>query len=486
MEDKMKLQELEKELRDEPLAALLQENRPQPTAKSRVRVRKTLDRIRTSPWERFGFRRSERDGSVRSAGRLPKRILIPLVAAAVLLITGTAVAAGVLLRDNYSPINYLDETKAEREQKGEAIPDVEAAIASAAPETKAYSITMLPDLPEAELLNEYRQAQGQPAYSEADWGWMRNIKPEIREVLYDGRNCTFTVRLHTDHGMCFDWPREDAGQWVEALMDEARFRREGEDAASELLVSGGIQSFDETGVTLEGEIEQYETPLPDEGRVEITVDVGLRDAKVEDMNRIGDVAVLSFTFTFDVGAAREASKPAVTLRPLSGSVVLTVDDWSDPNKPPVYYNKRVSLDGVVLREEAVYRQTGVYVTYTVESAPEGWTEQYTNALLYPNRYGESIGLTVRYRIGSDGEWALPGYENESPFGKFTCIVPIFPSDYETVKQQGVTLSLTNSFCTAFNGTPVGEDWRYDIPWGSSEMRMDPLSQPIAEFPLPLP
>ena len=184
-----------------------------------------------------------------SVGRLPKRILIPLVAAAVLLITGTAVAAGVLLRDNYSPINYLDEPKAEREQKGEAIPDVEAAIASAAPETKAYSITMLPDLPEAELLNGYRQAQGQPAYSEADWGWMRNIKPEIREVLYDGRNCTFTVRLHTDHGMCFDWPREDAGQWVEALMDEARFRREGEDAASELLVSGGIQSFDETGVT---------------------------------------------------------------------------------------------------------------------------------------------------------------------------------------------------------------------------------------------
>lgn len=485
MEDKMKLLESEKELRDEPLAALLQENRLQPSAESRVRVRKTLDRIRTSPWERFGFRRSERDGSVRSAGRLPKRILIPLVAAAVLLITGTAVAAGVLLRDNYSPINYLDEPKAAREQKGEAIPDVEAAIASAAPETKAYSITMLPDLPEAELLNEYRQAQGQPAYSEADWGWMRNIRPEIREVLYDGRNCTFTVRLHTDHGMLFDWPREDAGQWVEALVDEARFCAEGETQTHALLASGGIQSFDETGVTLEGEIEQHETPLPDEGRVEITVDVGLRDAKVEDMNRIGDVAVLSFTFTFDVGAAQEASKPAVTLRPLSGSVVLTVEDWSGESGP-VFYNQRVSLDGVVLREEAVYRQTGVYVTYTVESAPEGWTEQYTNALLYPNHYGESTGLTVRYRIGSDGEWAFPGHENHGPFGRFTCIVPIFPSDYETVKQQGVTLSLTNSFCTAFNGTPVGEDWRYDVPWGSSEMRMDPQVQPIAEFPLPLP
>lgn len=420
-----------------------------------------------------------------SVGRLPKRILIPLVAAAVLLITGTAVAAGVLLRDNYSPVDYLDEPKTVREENGLTIPDVEAAIASAAPETKAYEITMLPDLPEADILNGQRQAHGQPAYSEADWGWMRSIRPEVSEVLYDGRNCTFTVRLHTDHGMCFDWPREDAGQWVEALVDDASFREEGETETHELNASGGIQSFDETGVTLEGEIE-HDAPFPKEGRVEVTVEVGLRDAKVEDMNRIGDVAVLSFTFTFDAGAAQEASKPVVTLRPLSGSVVLTVDDWSDPNKPPVYYNKRVSLDGVVLREEAVYRQTGVYVTYTVESAPDGWSELYTNALLHPNHYGESTGMTVKYRVGSDGEWAFPGHESYGPFGKFTCIVPIFPSDYETVKQQGVTLSLTNSFCTAFNGTPVGEDWRYDVPWGSSEMRMDPQVQPIAEFPLPLP
>jgi hypothetical protein len=250
MEYKMNAQEQENELRADSLAALLQESRPEPTRESRVRVRRTLDRIKTSPWERLAGSRKDKRENTRSMTRLPKRILIPLVAAALLLITGTAVAAGVLLRDNYSPTDYLSETKAEREEKGEAIPDVEAAIASAAPETKAYSITMLPDLPEAELLNEQRQAQGQPAYSEADWGWMRNIKPEIREVLYDGRNCTFTVRLHTDHGMRFDWPREDAGQWVEALMDEARFRREGEDAASKLLVSGGIQSFDETGVTL--------------------------------------------------------------------------------------------------------------------------------------------------------------------------------------------------------------------------------------------
>jgi hypothetical protein len=419
-----------------------------------------------------------------SVGRLPKRILIPLVAAAVLLITGTAVAAGVLLRDNYSPVDYLDEPKTVREENGLTIPDVEAAIASAAPETKAYEITMLPDLPEADILNGQRQAHGQPAYSEADWGWMRSIRPEVSEVLYDGRNCTFTVRLHTDHGMCFDWPREDAGQWVEALVDDASFREEGETETHELNASGGIQSFDETGVTLEGEIE-HDAPFPKEGRVEVTVEVGLRDARVEDLNPIGDVAVLRFTFSFDAGAAQEASKPAVTLVPLSGSAMLTVEDWNSEDGP-VFYNKRVSLDGVVLREEAVYRQTGVYVTYTVESAPDGWSELYTNALLHPNHYGESTGMTVKYRVGSDGEWAFPGHESYGPFGKFTCIVPIFPSEYEQVKKEGVTLSLWNSFCTAFNGDPVGEDWRYNIATGAGEIRMDPQAQPIAEKTLPLP
>ena len=133
-------------------------------------------------------------------------------------------------------------------------------------------------------------------------------------------------------------------------------------------------------------------------------------------------------------------------------MVPTVDDWGDPAKPRMY-NRRVSLDGVALKEEVRYRQTGVYVTYTVESAPEGWTEPLTSAILSPNREGKWYGLYIEYRIGQEGEWLPVGYENHGKFGENTVIVPIFPSEYGKAKSEGVTLRLTEYYGTAFNGTP---------------------------------
>ena len=47
--------------------------------------------------------RSERKERTFAGPRLKKKWLLPLVAAAVLLLGGTAVAAGMWLRDNYSP-----------------------------------------------------------------------------------------------------------------------------------------------------------------------------------------------------------------------------------------------------------------------------------------------------------------------------------------------------------------------------------------------
>ena len=43
--------------------------------------------------------------------RLPRKLLIPLAAALVLLVAGTAVAAGVWLRNNYYPTNYMETSK---------------------------------------------------------------------------------------------------------------------------------------------------------------------------------------------------------------------------------------------------------------------------------------------------------------------------------------------------------------------------------------
>ena len=421
--------------------------------------------------------------------RLPRKLLIPLVAALVLLVAGTAVAAGVWLRDNYSPGSYMETTKEEREQKGQTIPDVEQAIASAEPKSGDYSFVMLPQFKDAETLDAFRVQQGQPKYNEADWAWIKEISPEVEEVLIDGRTLIFNIRLNTDHAKAFTWPDVE-GQWVDALVDSISFRKEGDSMTYPITEGGGginPSMVTEGWATLYTDVilDQPGVDFPTEGRVEMTVEIGIRDARVDDLAPIGNVAKLFYTFSFDAAAGTEVAPAVVTERKLSGSYVLTVDDWTDPSQPK-YYNKRVSLDDVVLKEEIRYRQTGVYVTYTVDKAPADWTEAMKTALLYPNREGKWHGLYIEYRIGQEGEWLPVGHENWGKFGENTVILPIFPSEYEKAKAEGVTLRLSEYYGTGFNGTPIGEDWAMDIPAGAMtlDFTLEPQELAIIELPLP--
>ena len=200
---------------------------------------------------------------------------------------------------------------------------------------------------------------------------------------------------------------------------------------------------------------------------------------------MGNVAKLFYTFTFDVSAGADLAPAKITERKLSGSYVLTVDDWSDPEKPRLY-NQRVSLDEVTLNEEIRYRQTGVYVTYTVQETPAGWTEPLTNALLYSNRTGDWHGIYIQYRIGQEGEWLDVGHENHGNFGESVVILPIFPSEYEQAKEKGVYLRLTECYGTAFNGEPIAEDWKMVLGEGSMSLNFTVEPQELAVIELPLP
>ena len=433
--------------------------------------------------------RSEKRERTWGLGHLPRKLLIPLVAALVLLVAGTAVAAGVWLRDNYSPTSYMETAKEKREEQGKTIPDVEQAIASAAPKTGDYTFVMLPEFEDAQVLDDFRVQQGQPRYNEADWAWIKDIVPQVEEVLIDGRTLVFNIRLNTDHAKAFTWPDVE-GQWVDALVDNMSFRKEGDSMTYPLWSSGGgvnPEMGTDSWATLytDAILDQQDVHFPTEGRVELTVEIGLRDARVEDLAPIGNVAKLYYTFSFDAAAGTEVAPAQVTEQKLSGSIVLTVDDWSDPDKP-TYYNRRVSLDGVTLKEEIRYRQTGVYVTYTVEKAPADWTEAMKTSLLYPNREGKWHGLYIEYRIGQEGEWLPVGHENWGKFGENTVILPIFPSEYEKARAEGVTLRLTEYCGTALNGTPIGEDWAMDIPAGSMTWNFDLAAQELGVFEIPLP
>lgn len=473
MEDKMKLQELEKELRTEPLKALLQENRLQPSAESRVRVRKTLDRIRTSPWERFGI-------SVRRAPLAYAAACLVLV----LLTIGTAYAvSGWIHRQDYRPGNYLD-TPPEQRTEASSIPEVEQVVQNAAPRTEDLRIVMLPEMEDAEVLNEWRVKMGQPAYSEADWAWVREIRPEITEVLYDGSTFAYTIRLHTDHAGAFSGEAHGT-QWLDAYVEQTLYADTGKKIGTVTGETGMMdETLDETGVTIRSN-DSLSEPLRGQGRISVTAEISVMDVNVDDLAHIGLIGTVYYTFSFDPdGAIAAANVNTVTAeRRLSGSAVLTQDYETMWNMP-------VTLDGVVLEETASFRSTGVYLSYRVKEAPADWTERMKKSLLSPtNERGKFDGMSLSYTLGGDDTVYEPSFPEikalEDGSFAYTVILPIFPSDYETLKQQGVTIHLTLHAVASYNGETAGETWTGPVnPEGSFEITTS--YQPLISFPLELP
>ena len=466
--------EQERELRNDPLYDLLRDDRPQPPRESRERVRRTLDRIETPPFAWVGA----------FARRSPLGFAAACVAV-LLLLSGTAYAvAGWLHRDDYRPGDYLD-TPPEQRTEASAIPEVEQVVQNAAPKSEGVRVVMLPEMADADTLNEWRMKKGQAKYDEADWAWVRAIQPEIQEVLYDGTTFAYTIRLNTDHAAAFS--RENHGdQWLDACVEQTLYTSTGEEIAT---VTGetGLQeeTLTENGITLHSEYS-LDGPLVGSGRVSFTAEISVQDVNVDDMAHVGLLGTIYYTFSFDVDGALAATNASTAAheRPLSGSAVLTMDfDGAMWNQP-------VNLDGVVLEETASFRSTGVYLSYRVKEAPADWTTQMRRSLLDPtNERGKFQGMSVSYTLGGDDTVYEPSFPEVTAQGDgtfaYTVILPIFPSDYEALKQQGVTVHLTLHTVDSFDGEPVGEAWKqttfpengWDITTGA---------KPLLSFPLDLP
>lgn len=464
----------EQELRADPLYDLLREHRPQPPRESRAQVQRTLDRIETPPFAWVGaFARRSPVGFAAACLLL------------VLLLSGTAYAvAGWIHRDDYRPGDYLD-TPPEQRTEASAIPEVEQVVKDAAPKSEGVRVVMLPEMSDADTLNEWRVKKGQPKYSEADWAWVRDIQPEVQEVLYDGTAFAYTIRLHTDHAAAFS--RENHGdQWLDACVEQTLYTSTGEEIAT---VTGetGLQeeTLTENGITLHSEYS-LDGPLVGSGRVSFTAEISVQDVNVDDMAHVGLLGTVYYTFSFDLDEALKAANADTRTaeRRLSGHAVLTQEEGER------MWNTPVDLDGVVLEERASFRSTGVYLSYRVKEAPADWTKQMKWALLSPtNEKGKFEGLSVSYTLAGDENVYEPSFpevmaQADGTFA-YTVILPIFPSDYEALKQQGVTLRLTLHAVDSFNEQPVGDTWSVtEFPaegWDTTT-----YSQLLLTFPLKLP
>ena len=473
MENKMDMVKEERELRDDPLFDLLRDNRPQPPRESRDRVRRTLDRIETPPFAWVGaFARRSPLGFAAACLLL------------VLLLSGTAYAvAGWLHRDDYRPGDYLD-TPPEQRTVASAIPEVEQVVQNAAPKSEGVRVVMLPEMADADTLNEWRMKKGQAKYDEADWAWVRAIQPEIQEVLYDGTTFAYTIRLNTDHAAAFS--QENHGdQWLDACVEQILYTSTGEEIAT---VTGetGLQeeTLTENGITLHSEYS-LDGPLVGSGRVSFTAEISVQDVNVDDMAHVGLLGTIYYTFSFDVDGALAATNAdtRTAQRPLSGSAVLTMDYDTMWNQP-------VNLDGVVLEETASFRSTGVYLSYRVKEAPADWTAQMRRSLLDPtNERGKFQGMSVSYTLGGDETVYEPSFPEvvaqEDGTWAYTVVLPIFPSDYEALKQRGVTVHLTLHTVDSFDGEPVGEAWK-QTTFPENGWDITTSAKPLTSFPLDLP
>ncbi len=474
MEYKTDIQEQENELRNDPLASLLRENRPQPPRESRERVRRTLDRIETPPFAWVGT----------FARRAPVGFAAACLAL-VLLLSGTVYAISSWIhREDYKPGDYIT-TPANQRSEASAVPEIEQVVRGAAPKSEGCKYVMLPEMKDADTLNGWRVKMGQEKYDEADWAWVREIRPEIQEVLYDGTAFAYTIRLNTDHAAAFS--REHHGdQWLDALVEQTLYTDTGRKIGIITGETGLLEeSFDEQGITLHTE-DSLSQPLQGSGPVSFTVEIAIMDMNVDSMAHIGLLGTVYYTFSFDLDGALAATHADTRTaeRPLSGSAVLTLDFDG------VMWNQPVSLDGVVLEETASFRSTGVYLSYRVKEAPADWTTQMRRGLLDPtNERGKFQGMSVSYTLGGEDTVYEPNFPEvmvqEDGTLAYTVILPIFPSDYEALKQRSVTVRLTLHAVDSFNDVPASDTWSVtEFPengWDTTTSY-----QPLLSFPLELP
>ena len=474
MEYKEDMRSMEAELRAEPLAELLRDNRPQPPRESRKRVRRTLDRIEMPPLARLGA----------FARRAPMAFAAACVAL-ILLLSGTVYAISSWIgREDYKPGDYIT-TPADQRTAASAVPEIEQVVQGAAPRSEGCTVVMLPEMSDADDLNGWRVKMGQKPFDEADWAWVREIRPEVQEVLYDGTAFAYTIRLHTDHAAAFS--REHHGdQHLDALVEQTLYTDAGRKIGTVTGETGLLEeSYTEQGITLYSE-DSLSEPLQGSGRVLFTAEISIMDVNVDDMAHVGLLGTIYYTFSFDLDEALKAANgnTRTAERHLSGQVVLTQEEGER------MWNTPVTLDGVVLEERASFRSTGIYLSYRVKEAPADWTAWMKRCLLSPsNERGKFEGLSVSYTLGGDEKVYEPSFPEvmaqEDGTLAYTVILPIFPSDYEALKAQGVTVRLTLHAVDSLNDEPVGDTWSLaGFPAEGWDTTTTP--QPLLTFPLDLP
>jgi hypothetical protein len=435
-----------------------------------------------------------------------RKTLLPIAACLIAVVMffvafpKAALAVSEFIGRIFTPSRYMTQDPADRTP----VPSIDEAIAAAAPQDGDYTITLMSELPNNQEYIDFRAQNGYDSFAEENWGWLRDIRPEIAEVLYDGNQLIWNTNLFTTNKHVREFMEgfgihSGSKLSVDALLDSATYTVAGDPTVYQLINSGGgitpIQ--DESSLSTADHVVLYSdfeidpaTPLPDGV---ITITQNIRVCENDAMNYGATVAIITHTFTFDTtkGNTDSAELQEGDI-PLSGETYLTIDNMISAEDGSIaswtISTQKVSLNGVVLHAEYEYLPTGISVVLTLASAPSNWTENMVNSLLRSSN--RSIHNTF-HKIGNVADMYIDGaFVSEAPrpdswgIGEQRYILPIYPDQYDSI--ESLVLKFNHVYNETLNGVDLIAGDIYTVvnrPTGDENNTNFTL---LVEIPVPLP
>ena len=428
----------------------------------------------------------------RKRVHLSRRAVIAIVVAASLLIVGSAAAAtSIFAREGYIPGRYIQKDPNERQASDDVIPDVEQAITAAMPTDVSYELRMMPEIDVDGRIAGWREYMGQPPYKEEDWAWVRELKPTIGDVLFDGKALYVTTYVETSHPEVFYFLTDTEQQlWIAS--EEATYTVNGGSFAYTIPLYGENWGYDYTdhSVKIVAQGEPEEGTFPEEGIVTMTQRLYVADALTDDMQPTrAAIAIIDFTFTFDAAAGRTVADDVHISIPLSGEYIVSMLEWARYNtfeevsQNDMMRNDKLNVDGVTLDAKIEYRPVGIYVTLTIKETPETWTDYEKKSLLNAIRDMMSEGPDTPYCINGE-EPQKPESMNYGANDAIYVLLPVYPSDYASVSS--LTLDLLMHRIVSVNGEEPRDDWSWDFGREDTIHTSICVSEPLATIEIPIP
>ena len=420
-------------LATEPEAAVLMERfDPEYHMNERVRARIAARLNQTVREERTSERRTP---------RFPwKKALVAVAACAAIYLTLGFTVPGVAdaLYRVFHPDYRSDQYFATPPEQREPIPDIAESVARfAAKDVEArtellgeYTNLTRYDEGYNELAHDssHRVARGLPPYRAEDYAYLKDIRPEVREVYYDGSHLFVNVFLACDDPEAFladryggthrhsleintfgvtfltiDGERRDT-TWLPTRADESVTERNGQK---------GLWYTTSIGL---------DTPLPD-GLCELTLLYYIYDCDVDDMASTGNVARVVHTVSFDTSAGNRYAGDTFEAA-FSGSAPMTLFDVDENGEETAFRNRMVSFDGLRMRFAVRYLPSGLQIEGEIIETPRDWTEAERSSL-----DGFFLSAMV-FDAECGGEtFTVPYWEIRRDGGKWIFELPVFPSEY---------------------------------------------------------